>query len=58
MLIFLSCTEVKYSNFLQFIQSTTVVLALTSKLEKTEVKEVLEQQNPVDSLAMLMELDS
>ncbi|WP_375318823.1 hypothetical protein [Candidatus Tisiphia endosymbiont of Oplodontha viridula] len=54
----MSCTEVKYSNFLQFIQSTTVVLALTSKLEKTEVKEVLEQQNPVDSLAMLMELDS
>ncbi|WP_375331710.1 hypothetical protein [Candidatus Tisiphia endosymbiont of Temnostethus pusillus] len=34
------------------------LLTLTSQLEKTEVKEVLEQQNPVDSLAMLMGLDS
>ncbi|WP_341751254.1 hypothetical protein [Candidatus Tisiphia endosymbiont of Piscicola geometra] len=34
------------------------LLTLTSKLEKIEVKEVLEQQNPIDSLAMLMGLDS
>ncbi|WP_417905520.1 hypothetical protein [Candidatus Tisiphia endosymbiont of Micropterix aruncella] len=34
------------------------LLTLTSKLEKVEVREVLEQQNPIDSLAMLMGLDS
>ena len=34
------------------------LLTLTSKLEKIEVKEVLEQQKPIDSLAMLMGLDS
>ncbi len=34
------------------------LLTLTSQLEKTEVEGVLEQQNPVDSLATLMGLDS